>query len=72
MCSFKVYETLGSRLSCIIDLLLIIRRPEIHHTMVIDFNVERLLPDCLITLEESHFQVATQWLTKPITLEWRI
>ena len=32
--------------------------------MVIDFIVERLLPDCLIKLEESHFQVAKQWLTK--------
>jgi len=38
-------------------------RPEILHSMVIDFIVERLLPDCLITFEESHFQVATQWLT---------
>ena len=43
-------------------------RPEILRSMVIDFIVERLLPDCLITLEESHFQVAKQ----PITLELRI
>ena len=35
-------------------------RPEIIHSMVI----ERLIPDCLITLVESHFQVAKQWLTK--------
>ena len=38
-------------------------RPEKLHSMVIDFIVEGLLPDCLITLEESHFQVATPWLT---------
>ena len=37
-------------------------RPEILHSMVFDFIVERLLPYCLITLEKSHFQVATQWL----------
>ena len=39
-------------------------RPEILHSMVIDFIVERMLPDCLINLVESHFQVAKQWLTK--------
>jgi len=32
------------------------------NSMVIDFIVERLLPDCLITLVESHFQIAKQWL----------